>query len=127
MAEKVSTLVDQRTFSDARARKPSLICDLQEPFRHFIEDFIIEYIQELDPRDSFQKQGPRWFLTSREMKKYIMELNKMFDKTIEHQRIKKFGKRAKIRTIIKEEPIKLGQYLRNEKRSYFVFKVRSIE
>ncbi|MBA7501564.1 hypothetical protein ES706_00135 [subsurface metagenome] len=37
---------------------------------------------------------------------------------LKRKRIKKFGKYSTIRTIIKEEPIKLAQYLREEKRSY---------
>ena len=101
--------------------KPSLICDIQEIFRCFIDDFIISYILRLDPIDSFEQQGTRWFLTPKETKKFIIELNKLFDSQIEHQRIKKFGKKAKIRTIIKEEPIKLAQYLRDEKPGYLPF------
>lgn len=40
------------------------------------------------------------------------------DKRIKHQRIKKYGGRSKIRTAIKEEQVKLAQYLRDEKDSY---------
>lgn len=101
--------------------KPSLICDIQDIFRVFIDDFIISYILRLDPQDSFEKQGTRWFLTPKETKKFIVALNKLFNSRIKHQRIKKFGKKTKIRTIIKEEPIKLAQYLRDEKPEYFPF------
>ena len=48
----------------------------------------------------------------------IKGINGLFDKRIEHQRIKKFGKYSTIRTAIREEPIKLAQYLRGEKESY---------
>lgn len=40
------------------------------------------------------------------------------ESVLKRKRIKKFGKYSTIRTIIKEEPIKLGQYLRGEKKSY---------
>lgn len=49
------------------------------------------------------------------MKKAI---NGLFEKRIEHQRIKKYGEHSKIRTAIREEPIKLAQYLRGEKEDY---------
>jgi len=48
----------------------------------------------------------------------IKGINRLFDKRIKHQRIKKYGRRSKIRTIIREEPIKLAQYLRGEKEKY---------
>jgi len=33
-------------------------------------------------------------------------------------KIKQFGKRTKIKTIIREEPLKLAQFLRDEKSEY---------
>ncbi len=55
------------------------------------------------------------FLKREESYKLIKAINKLFDKRIRHQRIKKYGKHSKIRTMIREEVIKLGQYLRGEK------------
>jgi len=48
----------------------------------------------------------------------IKAINELFDKRIKHQRIKKYGEYSKVRTMIREEPIKLAQYLRDEKESY---------
>lgn len=48
----------------------------------------------------------------------IKAINELFDKQIKHQRIKKYGIKSKIRTVIREEPIKLAQYLRKEKEGY---------
>lgn len=101
--------------------KPSLICDLQELFRFIVDEFLISYILQLDPKDSFEMEGKKPYLIPIEMKKFIIEVSKIFDKTIEHQRIKKYGKKSTIRTIIKEEPIKLAQYLRDEKPDYTSF------
>ena len=103
--------------------KPSLICDLIELFRFNIDEFLITYVQKLDLKESFELNGNKPFLTPIEMKKYILEVSKTFDNTLLHQRIKKFGKRTKLRTIIKEEPIKLAQYLREEKCEYAPFKL----
>ena len=58
------------------------------------------------------------FLKRKESYKLIKTVNGLFDKRVKHQRIKKFGKYSTIRTIIKEEPIKLALYLRGEKTSY---------
>lgn len=48
----------------------------------------------------------------------IKAFNQLFDKRIKHQRIKKYRARSKVRTVIGEEPIKLAQYLRDEKNGY---------
>lgn len=48
----------------------------------------------------------------------IKALNNFFDKRIEHLRIHAYGTRSKIRTTIREEPMKLGQYLRGKKDNY---------
>lgn len=97
--------------------KPSLVCDLQELFRWVIDDFLIGYTQKLTP-ESFEDKNRRIFLKRTETYKFVKEINKLFDKRIEHQRIKKFGKYSKIRTAIREESIKLAQYIRGEKRDY---------
>lgn len=48
----------------------------------------------------------------------IKAINELFDKRIKHQSIKKYEGHSKIRTAIREEPIKLAQYLRGEKEIY---------
>lgn len=61
------------------------------------------------------------FLKQKESYKMIKAINELFDKRVKHQRIKKFGKYSTIRTAIREESIKLAQYLRGEKGSYTPF------
>jgi CRISPR-associated protein Cas1 len=100
--------------------KPSLICDMQEPFRCAIDELLITYVRELDPKEDFRLDGRRWYLTSEQNKEYIMALNKMFEGKIEYNR-KDFAKKCKLRTVIKEEAIKLGLYLRGEKRKYLPY------
>lgn len=58
------------------------------------------------------------FLKRKENYKMIKAINELFDKRIQHQRIKRYGERSKIRTTIGEEAIKLAQYFREEKESY---------
>jgi CRISPR-associated protein Cas1 len=100
--------------------KPSLVCDLQEIFRSLIDESLIDYSQKLS-MDDFEKKNGRVFLKQKESYKLIKEINKLFDKRIKHQRIKKYGERSKVRTAIREEAIKLGQYLRGEKERYEPF------
>lgn len=57
-------------------------------------------------------------MKKKESYKMIKAINKLLDKLIKHQRIRKYGERSKIRTVIREELIKLTQYLREEKESY---------
>lgn len=63
------------------------------------------------------------FLKRKESYKLIKAINKLFDKRIRHQRIKKYGKCSKIRTAIREEPIKIGQYFRGEVKIYAPVKI----
>jgi CRISPR-associated protein Cas1 len=97
--------------------KPSLVCDIQEIFRGMIDEFLIGYAQKLN-EDDFEDKNGRMFLKREESYKLIKAINGLFDKRIEHQRIKKYGKYSTVRTAIREEAIKLGQYLRDEKEEY---------
>lgn len=100
--------------------KPSLVCDIQEIFRSLIDEFLIDYGHRLN-ENSFENKSNRMFLKQKESYKMIKAINELFDKRIKHQRIKKFGKYSTIRTAIKEEAIKLAQYLRGEKDDYQPF------
>jgi len=103
--------------------KPSLVCDIQEIFRGLIDEFLISYSQKLS-EDNFEDKNGRMFLKRKESYKMIKAVNGLFDMRIEHQRIKRYGERSKIRTAIREEAIKLAQYLRGEK-SYEPIAVQS--
>ena len=97
--------------------KPSLVRDIQEIFRGLIDEFLIGYSQKLK-EDGFENKNGRMFLKKEESYKLIKAINELFDKRIRHQRIKKYGEQSKIRTAIREEPMKLAQYLRGEKEGY---------
>lgn len=82
-----------------------------------IDRFLIDYSYRLN-ENSFENKGERMFLKRKESYRMINAINGLFDKRIQHQRIKRYGKYSTIRTAIKEEPIKLAQYLREEKAEY---------
>jgi CRISPR/Cas system-associated endonuclease Cas1 len=68
-------------------------------------------------QNSFEKVGKRIYLTKAEEVQFITDLNKILRKRVHYQRYDKPVK-ARIKTIIKEEPIKLAQYIRNKHQKY---------
>lgn len=59
-------------------------------------------------------------MKKKESYKMIKAINKLFDRRIKHQRIKKYGERSKIRTAVREEPMKLAHYLRDVENGKYV-------
>jgi CRISPR/Cas system-associated endonuclease Cas1 len=105
--------------------KPSLVCDFQELYRYLIDDFVIQYCQNIAKRDfifkieraSGQKKGKREYLNDVETKDFIRRLNNYFEATLEIPRIK-VGERQTIETLISEEASLFAKYLRNEKKEW---------
>ena len=96
--------------------KPSIVYDLSEPFRVVAEDFVLSY-HELLSQSSFEKVGKRVYLKRDEEIEFMKAMNKRLSKRTSYER---YGKpvKARIKTIIKEEPIKLAQYIRNKHQKY---------
>ena len=57
--------------------------------------------------ERFERKGERGFLKQKESCRMIKAINGLFDKRVKNKRIKKYGKRSKMRTAIREEPTKL--------------------
>ena len=96
--------------------KPSLVCDIQEMFRALIENFVLEYHQNLE-LDSFEERSHRIFLNEKEKLKFILRLNKIFHRRIEYKR-RNFSKKSTIQTIIKEETLMIAEFLRGNSTIY---------
>jgi len=102
--------------------KPSLVYDMMEPFRALIEDFILSYHTRLG-RDSFERHGTqrgypsRVFLRKEEEIEMIRAVDRLLDKKIPYVR-RKWTRKTRIRTVIKEEPVRLVQYVRERKFAY---------
>jgi CRISPR-associated protein Cas1 len=107
--------------------KPSLVCDLMEIYRFMIDDFIIQYYDNLKSKDfimkydlsklSKHKIGKRQFLNDDDTKVFLDRLNRYFEKKIEIPRMK-VGKRQTFETLISEEALLLAKYLRHEKKDW---------
>jgi CRISPR-associated endonuclease Cas1 len=105
--------------------KPSLVCDFQELYRHLIDDFLIQYSQQLNTKDFIvktedmtrNKKGKRVYLNDVQTRGLMRELEKFFESIIEVPRMK-VGKKQTIETLINEEALLLAKFLRNEQKTW---------
>ena len=106
--------------------KPSLVCDLQEPYRPLIDKFLISYMSKLKTKDfeaNYRSKKPRVFLKHNESSRLISELNLFMDTKVKKQRTRKFGKYSKIKTIIREDVEQLASFARNETLQWYPTKL----
>jgi CRISPR-associated protein Cas1 len=105
--------------------KPSLVCDFQEIYRHLIDDFVIQYCQDLSRKDFKtkkeilikNKRGKREYLNDLETKDFMDKLSDYFECFIQIPRIK-VGKKQTIETLISEEALLFAKYLRDERKEW---------
>jgi CRISP-associated protein Cas1 len=105
--------------------KPSLVCDFEELYRYFVDDFIIKHYLNLNKRDftlkaedfSSKKKGKREYLKNESTTLFIRELNKHFMDIVEIPRIR-VGAKQEIETLINEEAFLFAKYLRGERPTW---------
>jgi CRISPR-associated endonuclease Cas1 len=105
--------------------KPSLVCDLMELYRYLVDDFVIQFSQDLKLRDFVVKNerttrkrwGKREYLNASKTRELEKGLDELFEKMIKVPRIK-HGSRQSLGTLINEEAMLLAKYLRNERKSW---------
>jgi len=103
--------------------KPSLVCDLQELFRHLMDDFVIQFCQSLGKSDfmvkseslSRSRKGKREYLNDAETRRMMKELDGCFEYKVEIP-FMRHGKGRKIATLVIEEALLLAQFLRDKKK-----------
>jgi len=101
--------------------KPSLVCDFEELYRYLIDDFVIQYCQNLRKRDftlkteslSRKKVGKREYLNDVDTKGLMRALKQYFESMVEIPRIR-VGTKQTIETLISEEALLLAKFLRRE-------------
>jgi len=112
--------------------KPSLVCDLQELYRHLMDDFMIGYSQGLNTKDFISKaesvsrsrKGKRQYLKDSLTRRMMRELDEFFQSRVEIPAIR-HGKRQAVDTLIGEEALLLAKYLRNETNRWIPRSARS--
>lgn len=105
--------------------KPSLVCDLQELYRYLVDDFMIQFCQDLKDKDftvksesvSRSSKGKREYLNDAETRCMMKELQEYFESGINIPLIR-HGSRQRIETLINEEALLLVKYLRDEKNTW---------
>jgi CRISPR-associated protein Cas1 len=105
--------------------KPSLICDFQELYRYLIDDFVIQYCRNLRKQDfviknenfSANRKGKREYLDEFQTRSIVNCLNELFQRKVRIPRIR-IGNEQEIETLINEEAMLFGMYLRNEKKDW---------
>jgi CRISPR-associated protein Cas1 len=105
--------------------KPSLVCDLMEPYRYLIDDFIIQFCKSLKKEDfamkkedySANRKGQREYLNKALAEEMMNRLNSFFESIIEIPRVK-HGNKQTVETLINEESMLFAQYLRNERHDW---------
>ena len=101
--------------------KPSLVCDLQELYRHLMDEFVIGYSQDLTPKDfvskdesvSRSRKGKRQYLKDSMTRRMMRNLEEFFMTRVEIPAIR-HGKSQAIGTLISEEAFQLAKYFRLE-------------
>ncbi|MEM2111438.1 MAG: CRISPR-associated endonuclease Cas1 [Candidatus Bathyarchaeia archaeon] len=104
--------------------RPSLVCDFVELYRHLVDDFLIQYCQNLKPKDFSaktetweKKKGKRIYLNHSLTNDLTNRLNDYFKQTVKVPRMKR-GNNQELETLINEEALLLGKYLRSERESW---------
>jgi len=105
--------------------KPSLVCDLEEPYRHLIDDFLIQCCQDLKRKDfaskteilSKGKLGRREYLDEAKTRVLLEWLNGFFESTVEIPRIR-VGRKQTVETLINEGALLLAKYIRDERETW---------
>jgi len=105
--------------------KPSLVCDIEELYRYLVDDFLIQYCQDLSQRNfivktesvSRTRKGKREYLNDPQTRNLMELLNKFFESKVGIPRIR-VGKKQTIETLINEECLLFAKYLRNESNKW---------
>jgi CRISPR-associated protein Cas1 len=104
--------------------RPNLVCDFMELYRYLIDDFLIQNCRELSRRDFYpkkviigNKKAKRMFLKDEIASDLVDKLHDYFTRRVKVPRIR-VGKRQELETLINEEALLLGKYLRDERKEW---------
>jgi CRISPR-associated protein Cas1 len=105
--------------------KPSLTCDVMEPFRSLADDFLIGYSKSLKKKDFVvkpekcvrNKAGKREYLNDSKTRDLRNAFYSYLEQKVDIPRIK-HGNRQSLETLISEECLLLAKYLRGERKTW---------
>jgi CRISPR-associated protein Cas1 len=101
---------------------PSLTCDFQELYRYLMDDFVIQYCQQLKRTDfvlkwenvSSNRKAKREYLSDSLTKELTLKLNEYFKMIVGVPRIMR-GEKQELETLINEEALLFASFLRTER------------
>lgn len=105
--------------------KPSLTCDVMEPFRSLADDFLIGYSESIKKKDIIvktekyvrHKACKREYLSDAKTRDMRNAFYAYLEQKVDIPRIK-HGKQQSIETLIAEECLLLAKFLRNERKTW---------
>ena len=101
-----------------RHGRPSLICDLIEPYRPMIDDFLLKITRKLGSSDTIVRMEygkPRIFLNHKASSMLVSKIRSLLNWAVEKPRRRGYGFKARISTVIDDDIHALAEYLLNEK------------
>jgi CRISP-associated protein Cas1 len=107
--------------TSVQASTMSLVCDFQEIYRAYVDDFVIGYLQDVKKQDFITKteiankrrRGKREYLNDSDTRDFMRELDGFFESMVEVKRIRN-GEHQTLETLINEEAQLFAKYLRGE-------------
>jgi CRISPR-associated protein Cas1 len=105
--------------------KPSLTCDVMEPYRCLADDFLIGYSESIKKKDIVvkpekyvrTKAGKREYLNDSKTRDMRNAFYSYLEQKVDIPRIK-HGNRQSVETLIAEECLLLAKYLRGERKTW---------
>ena len=105
---------------------PSLVCDLEELYRHRVDDFVLGYVQGLSIKDfisktedaGFSRKGKRVYLNDKKTREFMNGVNDIFKEKVNASTIRAKGKTQLLETLINEEVLLLAKFIRDEKKKW---------
>lgn len=105
---------------------PSLVCDMEELYRHRIDQYVLSYVQDLTVKDFIAKtedagpprKGKRLYLNNTKTNLFMKGVKGLFKTNIKASTIRARGKTQWFETLVNEEALLLGKYLRGEKNGW---------
>ncbi|MCJ7634418.1 CRISPR-associated endonuclease Cas1 [Candidatus Bathyarchaeota archaeon] len=111
--------------TSVQASTMSLVCDFQEIYRAYVDDFVIGYLQNVKKRDFITKteiankrrRSKREYLNDSDTREFMRGLNGFFETRVEVKRIRN-GEHQTLETLINEEALLFAKYLRGENKNW---------
>ena len=105
--------------------RPRLVCDFLELYRYLMDDFLLSYARNLNPRDfvlksedfSTKRKGKREYLNYVKTRDLARRLNQYFQSKVNVSGIR-MGSQQEIETLITEEAFLYATRLRNERETW---------